>query len=186
MREHGLKIKFISTSNAIGYNKNYGTNTKYDFIPMSLTHKWKSYSNSQSNIDMLGNEINQHWELDYDNVIAHIDKIDLSATHIGLCGRWNNIVRRQGIGGHLHITNYNLDKFNDLLMRLVVKIILKYVNKFETREIFKYRVKKINYKINDCVIVINAWNEWNEQAVLEPTNYEGYSNLEIIKYFVYL
>lgn len=190
MREHGLKIKFISTSNAIGYNKNYGTNTKYDFIPMSLTHKWKSYSNSKSDL-VNHDKISQHWELDYDDVIAHIDKVDSSNTHIGLCGRWNNIIRRQGIGGHLHIINCSLDKFNDLLMRLVVKIILKYVNKFETGEITKYKVKKINcydlnYKIDDCVIILNAWNEWNEQAVLEPTNYEGYSNLEIIKYFANL
>ena len=190
MREQGLKIKFISTSNAIGYNKNYGTDIKYDFVPMSLTRKWKSYSNSKSDL-VNHDKINRHWELDYVDVIAHIDKIDLSATHIGLCGRWNNIVRRQGIGGHLHITNYSLDKFNDLLMRLVVNIILKYVNKFETREILKYNIKKNNYrdrnyKIDECVIIINAWNEWNEQAVLEPTEFEDYSNLEIIKYFIYL
>ena len=30
------------------------------------------------------------------------------------------------------------------------------------------------------VININAWNEWNEQAVLEPNNISGYGNLETI------
>jgi len=40
LREQGLKIKFISTSYAIGYNKNYGTNVKYDFVPMTLTQCW--------------------------------------------------------------------------------------------------------------------------------------------------
>ena len=91
---------------------------------MSLTQCWKSYSNSKSNINQIEDKISQHWELDYDNIISHIDKVDLSTTHIGLCGRWNNIMRRQGIGGHLHITNYTLDKFDKLLMILIVKIIL--------------------------------------------------------------
>jgi len=109
----------------------------------------------------------------------------LTDTHIGLCRRWNNIVRRQGVWGHLHIINYTLDKFNYLLMRLVLMIILKYVNKFESKEISKYKVKKIshnniNYKIDDCVIILNAWNELNDQSVLEHTNYENYSNLEVI------
>lgn len=190
LSEQRLKIKFISTSNAVGYNKNHGSNIKFDFIPMSLTKYWKSYSNSNSisNINQLVDKITQHWELDYDNVISYIDKVELTTSHIGLCGRWNNIVRRQGIGGHLHITNYTSDKFDKLLMRLIVKIILKQINKFETKEILKYNVKKIinnnlNYNIDECVIIINAWNEWNEQAVIEPTNYEGYINLEIIKYY---
>jgi hypothetical protein len=29
-------------------------------------------------------------------------------------------------------------------------------------------------------ININAWNEWNEQAVLEPTDKTGYTNLDSI------
>lgn len=188
LRDHGIKIKFISTSNAIQYNKMYGTDVKYDFVPMSMVRNWKPYSNSESNLNGMNNKISQHWELDYDDIITHIDNIDISNVHIGLCGRWNNIVRRQGIGGHLHIINYSLKKFDQLLMKLIIRIILKYTNKFETKKISKYNIKKIsykdlNYKIDDCIVIMNAWNEWNEQAVLEPTDYESYSNLSIIKYF---
>jgi hypothetical protein len=147
---------------------------------MSLTRKWKSYTNSQSNI-VNYDKIIQHWELDYDNIITRIDNInnDLSTTHIGLCERCNNIIRKQRIGAHIHITNYILDKFDKLLMKLIIKIILKYKNKFETKKILKYNIVKNNYyKIDECVININAWNE---QVVLEPSDYDKYSNLEIIK-----
>jgi hypothetical protein len=72
-----------------------------------------------------------------------------------------------------------LDKFDKLLMKLIIKIILKYKNKFETKKILKYNIVKNNYyKIDECVININAWNE---QVVLEPSDYDKYSNLEIIK-----
>ena len=33
---------------------------------------------------------------------------------------------------------------------------------------------------NDNVLNINAWNEWNEQAVLEPNDVTGYDNLKTI------
>jgi len=33
-------------------------------------------------------------------------------------------------------------------------------------------------------INVNAWNEWNEQAVLEPNNVTGYQNLDTIRNIV--
>ena len=34
---------------------------------------------------------------------------------------------------------------------------------------------------NKQYIYINAWNEWGEGAILEPTKRFGYKNLDIIK-----
>ena len=38
-----------------------------------------------------------------------------------------------------------------------------------------------NHPINKQYVYINAWNEWGEGAILEPTLREGYRNLEIVK-----
>ena len=39
----------------------------------------------------------------------------------------------------------------------------------------------INHAKNEQYVYINAWNEWGEGAILEPTLREGYRNLEIVK-----
>jgi hypothetical protein len=44
--------------------------------------------------------------------------------------------------------------------------------------IFKI-IKDPNPKYN--YIIINAWNEWNEQTCLEPSDIHGYKYLEICK-----
>ena len=39
----------------------------------------------------------------------------------------------------------------------------------------------LDIKKNSCNFInINAWNEWNEQAVLEPNSVTGFENLELI------
>ena len=40
---------------------------------------------------------------------------------------------------------------------------------------------KENHKSNEQYIYINAWNEWGEGAILEPTLRYGYKNLDIVK-----
>ena len=43
-----------------------------------------------------------------------------------------------------------------------------------------YNLDTIKELMYDNIININAWNEWNEQAILEPNNITGYNNLNII------
>lgn len=43
------------------------------------------------------------------------------------------------------------------------------------------RWTKDNHPANKQYVYINAWNEWGEGAILEPTLREGYRNLEIVK-----
>lgn len=40
---------------------------------------------------------------------------------------------------------------------------------------------KKNHTSEDNIVYINAWNEWGEGAILEPTTHFGYRNLEILK-----
>jgi hypothetical protein len=180
-----LTVQFISTENAIQSNKKSGTQIRFDFLPMSATECWKSHSNSLVNLDGKINEIKQHFEIDYCDLI---DKFNLTRTvdkyHFGIPLSWNNIIRRNGLS-HLHINNFNEKNLEKMFLRTFSKIILKYTNKFESKPINKYNVIKIdldetNYSLDDNIIVINAWNEWNEQAVLEPTITDGYLNLETI------
>jgi hypothetical protein len=57
-----------------------------------------------------------------------------------------------------------------MLIVLLSKIIYKYKNIYDLSKL----------TLNENIIIVNAWNEWNEQAILEPNNITGYYNLQII------
>ena len=44
-------------------------------------------------------------------------------------------------------------------------------------------IKKILRDPNDVInyVIINAWNEWNEQTMLEPSDVHGYGYIEAVR-----
>jgi hypothetical protein len=84
--------------------------------------------------------------------------------HRGIVTSWNNAPRR----------NFNNDDYE------------RYPHYYKniTPKLFGNTIKKLLEKVetdpnqnNDDFIFISAWNEWNEQAILEPNNEDGYQNL---------
>ena len=84
--------------------------------------------------------------------------------HRGIVTSWNNTPRR----------NFNNDDYE------------RYPHYYKniTPKLFGNTIKNLLQKVetdpnknNDDFIFISAWNEWNEQAILEPNNEDGYQNL---------
>lgn len=188
--ENNIKIKFITTINANPENKLNGTPTKYLFTPLSQNTIWKSYpkSNLLSSNGKFIKELPWHMEINYEDLIKDIKLIkNINNLHLGLPLNWNNIVRKKN-KPHLNIINYNITNLEKMLYVLISKIITKYKNKLSLNSIEKYNVVSVNidennFNLNENIIIVNAWNEWNEQAILEPNNITGYSNLELINRF---
>ena len=88
--------------------------------------------------------------------------------HRGLSLQWNNTPRR----------NYTNKEYN------------KYPHYYKNvnPQIFGNTLKKLMEKINSDsnevghdFLFLSAWNEWNEQAILEPNNEDGYDYLHNLK-----
>ena len=83
--------------------------------------------------------------------------------HRGISLNWNNTPRK-------NFTNKEYDKYPHYY---------KNINPELFGNTFYKLLEKINNEHNDDddFLFISAWNEWNEQAILEPNNEDGYSYL---------
>ena len=112
--------------------------------------------------------------VNYHDIINKYESINISKLQnsiLGLPLNWNNIVRRKD-SKFLYVSNFNEENMEKLIIIFCSKILMKYIN--------------VAYHTNyDNRILINAWNEWNEQAILEPNSTHGYANLNVIKKYIY-
>jgi hypothetical protein len=181
-----IQIKIISTKNADLQNSINGTNIKYEFLPLSQLNCWTHHQNDNIIINNESSIIPLHYEIDYNKLIENYNSSEVKDNfHLGLPLNWNNIIRKKNMP-HLNITNFNKENLRRMLIMLISKIILRYENKYLCEDIDKYNIKKFNtnentYNFDNNIIIVNAWNEWNEQAILEPNNITGYDNLETIQ-----
>jgi hypothetical protein len=55
-----------------------------------------------------------------------------------------------------------------------------YIMENSSPELFGYWLDVLTRSTSEDVVFINAWNEWGESAVLEPSTAHGYANLEAL------
>ena len=96
------------------------------------------------------------------NKIIEVPK-DFNEQHTGISLTWNNTPRR-------NYTNNEYSKYPHYYNNINPTIFGNYFYKL---------LDKVNNNSNngDDFIFISAWNEWNEQAILEPNNEDGYQYL---------
>jgi hypothetical protein len=99
------------------------------------------------------------------NKIINLERVH-NEQHRGISVNWNNTPRR----------NYISDEYDKY------PHYYKNINPIIFGDYFKKLLNKINNdKNNDNdFLFISAWNEWNEQAILEPNNKDGYDYLQEI------
>jgi hypothetical protein len=158
LEKHGLKIKIIITENSFRENCNISNRNldKFIFEPMYFNN-YSNHSYNQNNT-----------KIDYQAIIDKykLNLIDTRDKHLGISLYWNNIVRRKN-SNFTYIKNFSNKKLQELLLVYLAIIALRYKNSNRENHIENF-------------ININAWNEWNEQAVLEPNDKTGYSNLDSV------
>jgi hypothetical protein len=163
LNKHGLKIKIINTENSFIKSHNI-YNNNFVFEPMYSTHYIPMH------------RTDTYMNMDYQAIVENYktNKYDLKNKHLGLPLYWNNKVRRKN-DAFLHVKNFNANVLEELLLVLIAELVVKYKNICDLNTISSF----------ENIININAWNEWNEQAVLEPNQISGYENLITISSVLY-
>lgn len=186
--KHNIKIQIITTSNAEPYNQNNGSPIKHLFLPACSSQKyWDGCPETKAyNDEKIFKNIPWYISCDYLNLIKYYQELLFNNDHICIPLNWNNIIRKKN-KPHLQMKNFNKENLEIMVRLVITKVLLRNKNKIVFEDIKKYNIKGDNNFEDlylDNIITVNAWNEWNEQAILEPNNITGYENLEIIsKYF---
>jgi hypothetical protein len=168
LSDKNMKIRYIFSSSFV-----YNDSKLFDNLDMYLFEPLENNINRFRNNDNTTskNDFNYYY-VNYKNIINYYKNLDIKYLKNkiqGVCLNWNNCVRRKNLK-FLYVDNYSTENLKELLTIQVSNIILKdnYYN---------------SNSLMPNLLIINAWNEWNEQAILEPNDETGYSNLETIKTF---
>jgi hypothetical protein len=86
--------------------------------------------------------------------------------HRGICTNWNNTPRR-------NYTDKDYSKYPNYYKNINPILFEEYSLKI-LNKIMETKNKDLDF------LFISAWNEWNEQAILEPNNEDGYEYLKSI------
>ena len=157
-------VEYISTKNPKVYGK--FTDAVYEDEPMNCARF--EITNIQKLRRLFSKKMKRIDYLDYDNlwklILAKTKTYGKCQIVQGAFCAWDNSPRR-GNSGSTIVTGASPEKFE------------------------KYLIKMLEGN-RDCVsndyIIINAWNEWGEGAILEPSEQFGYSYLEAVKHAVEL
>ena len=149
------------------YNEELYLKKNVDVQNMILDNKYKNGYEHFVTLSENEKNIRKSKFFIYDGIKLYDKIIELKRVHHeqhrGICVTWNNTPRR----------NYNNEDYG------------KYPHYYKdiNPDLFGNNVKKLLEKIHndsnneDDFIFISAWNEWNEQAMLEPNNEDGYEYL---------
>jgi hypothetical protein len=165
LQDKNIKIRYIFSSSFV-----YSDSKLFDNLDMYLFEPLENNINRfQNNTSYSNNNFNYHY-VNYKNIINYYKKLDIKYLKNkiqGVCLNWNNSVRRKNLK-FLYVDEFSTCNLKELLSTQIANIILK---------------EKIYGDISNIpnMLMINAWNEWNEQAILEPNDDTGYSNLETIQ-----
>ena len=162
LNKNGIKslyiIEYISSRNKDVSSKS--TNAIVEFEPLYTSYFDLSYYNLFKRF--ICKKLNLVDYQEYDNLWKKIikRKRTYNGKHIqkGCFTNWDNSARK----GHnsMIVKNSSPEKF--------------YIN-------LKKLIENDRKDCDNDYIVINAWNEWSEGAILEPTEKDGYKYLEVIK-----
>jgi hypothetical protein len=154
-----IKLKIVGFNNSFKENDAVTGVQKYAFEPLYTSRSLSLHAN--------GREVTYSMK---DIMAKYYDNSYNASNHLGMTVGWNNIVRRK-TSAYAWMSDCTIESMREFLLLLIAKLIWK--NKNST----KYGPNKGD----ENFININAWNEWNEQAVLEPSSQYGYAILEMIR-----
>lgn len=165
LKERNETIIFIYSSSFVTNMNTFNNTNLYLFEPLENNINRFRINKNVDSIDF------DYYYVNYNNIINYYKLLNISTLTNKIQGvslNWNNVVRRKN-KKFLYVDNFKNSKLIDLLEYQVSNIILK--NNYFKDNTFPN------------ILMFNAWNEWNEQAILEPNNLSGYDNLKHINFF---